>query len=214
MVGIENASRIFQAAKHPKSFVSLDSADHLLSKRKDAAYVADVLASWAGRYLEEGPAKQAAAAAAPQPVPGTVVVAETTTGKFTNQVVTGTGQRLIADEPPSVGGDDRGPTPYDLLLAALGACKSMTMRLYAERKGYKLARAEVRLSHDKIHAEDCAQCETETGKIDQITTEITLSGELSEAERQKIFNIAARCPVHQTLTGEIILDARLTPEKG
>jgi len=203
IVGIENASQIFQAAKHPKSFVSLDNADHLLSRRTDAIYVAEVIAAWAERYIHD----EAPATAKPQAVPGTVAVAETRTGKFTNAVVTGSGHMLIADEPPSVGGDDTGPTPYDLLLAALGACKSMTMRMYADRKGYKLGRAEVRLSHDKIHAEDCEQCETETGKVDRIMTEITISGDLSENERQKIFEIAERCPVHRTMTGEIIIDA-------
>ncbi|MGO1117682.1 bifunctional alpha/beta hydrolase/OsmC family protein [Rhodovibrionaceae bacterium A322] len=205
-VGIENAGEIFQAAKHPKSFVSLDEADHLLSKREDAAYVADVIASWATRYLGD---PQAKAAPLPKAVPGTVVVSETTTGKFTNSVVSGSGHVLSADEPPSVGGDNLGPTPYDLLLSALGACKTMTMRLYANRKGYNLERAEVRLSHDKIHAEDCADCETQSGKIDQIKTQITLTGDLSAEERQKIFEIAERCPVHKTITSEISIKAEL-----
>ena len=102
-----------------------------------------------------------------------------------------------------------GATPYDLLLSSLGACKAMTMRMYAERKGYKLEHAEVRLSHDKIHAADCENCETKSGKIDQIKTEITLTGDLSDEERQKIFEIAERCPVHRTITSEIIIEATL-----
>lgn len=204
-VGIENAGQIFQAAKHPKSFVSLDGANHLLSRREDADYVANVIASWAERYTDAGPTPMRL----PKAVPGTVVVAETGTGKFTNMVVTGAGHQIKADEPASVGGDNTGATPYDLLLAALGACKSMTMRMYAIRKGYALDRAEVRLSHEKIHAEDCENCETKAGKIDQIKTEITLSGDLSPEERQKIFEIAARCPVHRTLTGEIVIEAEL-----
>lgn len=205
-VGVENAGQIFQAAKHPKSFVSLDNADHLLSKRTDAVYVAEVIATWAGRYIANSDAPQAKA---PKAIAGTVAVGETGTGKFTNTVITGSGHVLSADEPPSVGGDDTGATPYDLLLAALGACKSMTMRMYADRKGFKLDRAEVRLSHDKIHAEDCEQCETETGKVDQIKADITITGDLSEEERQKIFEIAERCPVHRTISSEIIIEAEL-----
>ncbi len=205
-VGIENAGEIFRAARHPKSFVSLDGADHLLSKRADAAYVAEVIAAWAGRYIPQAPAP---AMAAPKPVAGSVVVAETGSGKFTNYVVTGSGHVLGADEPVSAGGDDTGPNPYDLLLAALGACKSMTMRMYAERKGYRMERVQVRLSHDKIHAEDCAGCTTESGRVDRIKTEISISGDLSNEERARIFEIAGRCPVHRTITGEIVIEAEL-----
>ncbi len=205
-VDIENAAQIFQAAKHPKSFVSLDDADHLLSRRADAIYVADVIAAWAGRHIGDGAVQPAPN---PKSQAGTVVVAETGTGKFVNTIVTGSGHIINADEPPSVGGDDTGPTPYDLLLAALGACKSMTMRMYAERKGYKIERAEVRLSHDKIHASDCEKCESDSGKVDQIKTEITITGDLTAEERQKIFEIAERCPVHRTITGEITIEAEL-----
>ncbi len=205
-VGVENAAKIFIAAKHPKSFVSLDNADHLLSKRADAVYVAQVIAAWAGRYIANA---DTPGTVIPKAVAGTVAVGETGTGKFTNTVMTGSGHILSADEPPSVGGDDTGPTPYDLLLAALGACKSMTMRMYADRKGFKLERAEVRLSHDKIHAADCEQCETETGKVDQIKAEISIVGDLTDEERQKIFEIAERCPVHKTITSEIRIEAEL-----
>lgn len=205
-VGIENAGEIFSAAKHPKSFISLDSADHLLSNKADADYVADVIASWAMRYLAHSNSEPAKS---PRAVKDTVVVAETGAGKFTNAVVTGSGHFLSADEPQSVGGDDTGPTPYDLLLAALGACKSMTMRMYADHKGFKLDTAEVRLTHQKIHADDCAQCETETGKVDHIEADITISGDLTPEERQKIFEIAERCPVHKTITNEVIIKANL-----
>ncbi|HHB83039.1 MAG TPA: OsmC family protein [Devosia sp.] len=205
IVGIENASEIFLAAKHPKSFVSLDNADHLLSKKSDAHYAAEMIAVWATRFVGDAEA----ALAAPESVEGSVVVAETGTGKYTNYVVTGSGHVFNADEPISVGGDDSGPTPYDLLLAALGSCKSMTMRMYAARKGFDLARAEVRLTHDKIHAKDCEECETQSGKVDLISTEISISGELSEEERQRIFEIAERCPVHRTITSEVIIRAQL-----
>ena len=207
-VGVENAAQIFQTAKHPKSFISLDNADHLLTRRQDGEYVADVLSAWAARYLED---KHASDLKKPRAKEGTVAVSETRTGKFTNVVVTGSGHVMSADEPLSVGGDDTGATPYDLLLSALGACKSMTMRMYADRKGYKLDRAEVRLSHDKIHVDDCETCETEKGKVDQIKTDISLSGDLSEEERQKIFEIAEKCPVHRTITGEIVIEANLKP---
>ena len=202
-VGIENAGELFSAAKHPKSFVTLDGADHLLSRRADAEYAAKIIATWAARYID------VAEVLDPKSVPGTVVVAENGIGKFANTIVTGSGHIISADEPPSVGGNDTGATPYDLLLSSLGACKAMTMRMYAERKGYKLEHAEVRLSHDKIHADDCENCETKSGKIDQIKAEITLTGDLSDEKRQKIFEIAERCPVHRTITSEIIIEATL-----
>lgn len=203
IVGIENAGQLFQAAKHPKSFITLDGADHLLSRSADAKYAAEIIATWAGRYIDVVDSPK------PKAIPGTVIVAETTAGKFTNTIVTGSGHVIVADEPESVGGDDTGATPYDLLLSSLGACKTMTMRMYAERKGYALEHAEVRLSHDKIYAKDCESCETKTGKIDQIKTEITLTGDLSDEERQKVFEIAERCPVHRTITSEIIIEAKL-----
>ena len=205
-VGIENAGRIFQAAKHPKSFISLDDADHLISRKQDAVYVAEIIAAWAGRYVG---AASDETHPVPDPVKGTVAVSETGKGKFANSVVTGSGHLLRADEPVSVGGDDTGPTPYDFLLAALGSCKSMTMRMYADHKGYALDHAEVRLSHDRIHAEDCETCATKSGKIDRIKTSIHLKGNLSEDERQKIYEIAERCPVHRTVVGEIIIDTEL-----
>ena len=205
-VGIENAADIYNAAKHPKSFISLDDADHLLTKRIDADYVADVIASWVDRYIGNSNAKSPNLPTAKK---DTVVVGETGDGKFTNVVVTGSGHIISADEPEAVGGDNSGPTPYDFLLAALGACKSMTMRMYANHKGFKLDRAEVRLSHSKIHAEDCAECETKKGKVDHIETEINITGDLTEEERQKIFEIAEKCPVHKTITGEIIIDTTL-----
>ncbi|MDV7340399.1 bifunctional alpha/beta hydrolase/OsmC family protein [Terasakiella sp. A23] len=205
-VSIDNAARIYSAAKHPKSFVSLEDADHLLTRKIDADYVADVLSAWAGRYLDNPLEEQNKR---PRAVEGSVVVAETGAGKFINQIVTGSGHVITGDEPERVGGNNTGATPYDLLLAALGACKSMTMRMYADRKGYKLDRAEVRLRHDKIHAADCETCETEKGKVDQIKTEITIKGDLTDEERQKIFEIAEKCPVHRTITNELVIEAEL-----
>jgi uncharacterized OsmC-like protein/fermentation-respiration switch protein FrsA (DUF1100 family) len=196
-VGIDNATRIFVAAKHPKSFVSLAGADHLLSQRRDSAYVADVIAAWAMRYLDAEPE------AAAEDAPRRVVVRETRDGKFQNTVTIGA-HHLLADEPKAAGGDDTGPGPYDFLLAALGACKSMTMRLYADRKSFPLERATVTLNHSKIYAKDCEECETREGMLDQIEVRIGLEGDALDADqRKRILEIADKCPVHRTLTSEI-----------
>jgi putative redox protein len=205
-VGIENAGEIFAAAKHPKSFLSLDHADHLLSRKGDAAYAGNVIAAWAERYLD-APLEADTAAEATEA--GTVVVAETGEGKL-QQAVTAGRHRLLSDEPVAMGGRDSGPGPYDLLLAALGACTSMTLRLYAERKKLPLDRISVRLRHQKIHAADCAECETREGKLDRIERTITLTGDLDEAARARLLEIADKCPVHRTLTSEI--DIRTTSE--
>ena len=205
-VGIDNATRIFVAAKHPKSFVSLAGADHLLSDRRDSNYVADVIAAWATRYV--GPAVQAPAAELAER-PRQVVVRETRDGKFQNTVTIGP-HHLLADEPSSAGGEDSGPGPYDFLLAALGACKSMTMRLYADRKTFPLERATVTLKHDKIYARDCAECDTKEGMLDQIEVRIGLEGPLDPDQRKRILEIADKCPVHRTLTSEIRIVTQAT----
>jgi putative redox protein len=201
-VGIDNASRIFLAARHPKSFVSLDDADHLLSRKADAVYVAEVLAAWTGRYL--GTAEVGTELSAPA---GQVVVEETGEGKFTQRIAAGP-HSLRADEPQSVGGLDSGPSPYDFVLAGLGACTSMTLRLYAERKGLALEKTRVTLSHDKIHAADCADCETKEGRIDRIVRVIELTGRLSDDERHRLLEIADKCPVHRTLESEVLIETR------
>lgn len=198
-VGIDNATRIFVAAKHPKSFVSLFGADHLLSDRRDAVYVADVITAWASRYLDE---KNANEAAEEGEAPREVVVRETRNGRF-QQVVSVGPHQMLADEPVAAGGDDTGPGPYDFLLTALGACTSMTMRLYADRKALPLQRTTVTLRHSKIHAEDCAECETKAGMLDQIERVITMEGALDAEQRKKLIEIADKCPVHRTLTSEV-----------
>ncbi|HET7252906.1 MAG TPA: alpha/beta fold hydrolase, partial [Xanthobacteraceae bacterium] len=167
VVGIENAGQIFTAAKHPKSFVSLAGADHLLSRRSDATYVANVIHAWAERYLDM---PEAAPDLADQS--NAVVVRETRRGRFQQQVTVGR-HRFLADEPTDVGGLDSGPGPYDLLLAGLGACTAMTLRLYAERKALPLERVTVELSHSRIHAADCETCETKEGMVDRIERGIT-----------------------------------------
>jgi uncharacterized OsmC-like protein/fermentation-respiration switch protein FrsA (DUF1100 family) len=194
VVDVDNAAKIFLAAKHPKSFVSLDRADHLLTQKEDARYAATVLAAWASRYIE--PEAEPAAA-----VPG-VRVAEAGEGRFA-QLVSAGRHRLRADEPAAVGGDDSGPGPYDLLLAGLGACTSMTVRLYAERKKWPLRRVSVDLKHDKVHALDCAECEAREGKIDRIERVLTLEGDLDDAQRARLLEIADKCPVHRTLHSQV-----------
>lgn len=198
-VGIDNATKIFAAAKHPKSFISLDHADHLLTKPTDALYAADVIAAWASRYIDA--AKPAKAEDLPVD-PRKVVVQETRKSKF-NQIITVGPHHLVADEPVAAGGADAGPGPYDLLLAGLGACTSMTMRLYADRKSLPLERVTVTLKHSKIHAKDCEECETREGMLDQIERDITMDGVLDAEQRKKLMEIADKCPVHRTLTSEI-----------
>jgi uncharacterized OsmC-like protein/pimeloyl-ACP methyl ester carboxylesterase len=203
-VGIDNATRIFVTAKHPKSFVSLAGADHLLSDRRDSAYVADVIAAWASRYLDAATSEETAD---PGEAARNVVVQETGNSKFQQSVTVGP-YRLLADEPVAAGGEDTGPGPYDYLLASLGACTSMTMRLYADRKSLPLARTTVTLRHSKIYAQDCADCETKVGMLDQIERVITMEGALTAEQRGKLMEIADKCPVHRTLTSEIHIVTR------
>jgi uncharacterized OsmC-like protein/pimeloyl-ACP methyl ester carboxylesterase len=198
-VGIDNATRIFVAAKHPKSFVSLAGADHLLTGWRDAAYVADVIAAWATRYLDPVAPEEAVDL---REAPRNVVVRETRNGKFQQTISVGP-HRMLADEPVAAGGEDTGPGPYDFVLAGLGACTSMTMRLYAERKSLPLERVTVKLRHSRIHAEDCAECETKAGMLDQIDRVIAMEGNLDAEARSKLMEIADKCPVHRTLTSEI-----------
>lgn len=195
-VGIENASKIFQAAKHPKSFVSLDRADHLLSNEADAQYIGVVVAAWARKYVSFNPKSSES------PDEGEVVV-RLGKERFRTEIQAGK-HTIIADEPASVGGTDLGPSPYDLLNASLGACTVMTLRMYADHKEWPLESVSVRLKHQKIHAKDCENCETEgDAKIDQIVREITIEGALDDKQRKRLMQIADRCPVHRTLHNEI-----------
>ncbi len=203
-VEVDNAAQLFGMALHPKSFVSLDDADHLLSRDADSLYAGSVLAAWAARYLPEA---QPAGAGADND--GRAVVADTAAGGFFTEI-DAAGHALLADEPASYGGSDRGPTPYDLLAAGLAACTSMTLGMYARRKKLGLAGARVAVTHEKIHAADCEHCETKAGKIDRFTRKITLRGELDEEARQRLLEIADRCPVHRTLEGEIDIVSALS----
>ncbi len=202
-VGVDNARKIFDAAVHPKSFVSLDGANHLLTRAADARYAAAMLAAWASKHLADGgPLSVEDAPASPTPVEeGLVVVAENGQGPYGQRIMAGK-HLLSADEPAPIG-KDAGPSPYDLLLAGLGACTSMTLRMYADRKQWPLEQVTVSLRHSRVHATDCAECDTQTGQLDRVERTITLIGDLDDEQREKLLAIADRCPVHRTLHSEV-----------
>lgn len=195
IVDIGEAGRIYAQAHHPKSFISLDGADHLLTDKRDALYIADTLAAWANRYLfADEPGEHLEAVA-----PAEVLVTERNR-RFTRCIYTDD-HAFVADEPAASGGDNLGPDPYELLLAALGSCTSMTVRLYANRKQWPLDDIEVTLSHTRDYARDCEDCD---GKIDVLERRIRLDGDrLSAEQRERLLEIANRCPVHRTLSGPI-----------
>src|SRR4030088_683997 len=206
-VSIDNATRIFVAARHPKSFVSLADADHLLTGYRHAAPVPDAAAAWAAAVIAAG-AERYLDPVAPEPavdlgeLPRNVMVRETRNSKFQQMVSVGP-HRMLADEPVAAGGEDTGPRPYDFVLAGLGASTSMTRRLYADPKSLPLERVTVTLKHSKIYAEDCAECETKAGMLDQIDRVIAMEGNLDAEQSKKLMEIADKCPVHRTLTSEI-----------
>ena len=202
VVGVESAERLFAAARQPRSFVALDGADHGLSDPAAAARAAEVLAIWARRY---------AAGAASGPAQGQVV-ARNDRARYRTEIAAD-GFALVADEPASLGGGGAGPSPYDYLNAALGACTAMTLRMYADRKGWPLEEVAVRLGHRKIHAADCESCETKTGKIDRFEREIDLVGPLDAEQRARLLEIANKCPVHRTLESEVEVVTREAPRE-
>lgn len=203
-VGIDNAGRIFGAAKHPKSFISLDGADHLLTREEDAEYAAEVIASWSRRYLDLAP--DPVTADAPE---GLVRVSEAEASGFRQDIVVAGRHSLVADEPLSMGGTDLGPSPYQFLAAGLGACTTMTIRLYARRKGIPLAHVSCDVSHDRCHTEDCDDCDKTTAKVDVFRRVIRLEGDLTDAQRDSLLAIADKCPVHKTLHGQAIIRTEL-----
>jgi uncharacterized OsmC-like protein/pimeloyl-ACP methyl ester carboxylesterase len=200
VVGVENATRLFVAAKHPKSYLSLDDADHLLSDGNSALHTANVIAAWAERYVAHAPLVPPRKAKA-----GAVVVQETGRGKFENHVVVGDHQ-LLMDEPIDFGGSDSGPTPYQFLNSALGGCTAMTVRMYADRKKWPLDRVTVTLDHAKGHADDCEAClEGEERRVDIIQRSIRFDGDLDAVQRAKLLEIADKCPVHRTLNSPVVI---------
>ncbi|MEM1416331.1 MAG: bifunctional alpha/beta hydrolase/OsmC family protein [Myxococcota bacterium] len=197
-VGVDNARRIYEAARHPKSFVSLDGADHLLSRESDADYVAAVIAAWGTRYLPPADAPE---------VPRGTVVANGSHG-FQTHLSTGP-HEVVADEPRSYGGGDTGMTPYDLLSSSLGACTAMTLRMYADRKKWPLENVKVSLQHERVHAKDCDDCAKSEGHIDQFSLKLELEGDLDDAQRERLLEMSHRCPVHRTLLNEIKIRTEL-----
>jgi uncharacterized OsmC-like protein/esterase/lipase len=203
IVDAENAATIFKAAFHPKSFISLDKADHLLSNEADAMYVGSVIAAWAEKYVDipekrkwiEDPQDNRVVARIGQTPYRTDILAN--------------GHHLVADEPRAIGGGNLGPTPYDLLVSGLGACTCMTLRMYADRKKWPVDSISVKLKHEKIHAEDCRNCETKSGKLDQIELEIEIKGDLDPDQKKRMLEIAEKCPVHKTLHSEMITNTSL-----
>ncbi len=210
IVSINEATKIFGQAKHPKTFVSLDKADHLLSKKQDAVYAANVLACWAENYISgnlPSPALMAKAKTSPAPEKKVIVTGRTDQA-FLNIAEAGQ-HRFIVDEPLHYGGTDIGPTPYDYLAVALGSCTSMTLNGYARRKKLNVKQVSVRVEHDRIHAEDCDTCEKTEGKVDQFIRYITIEGDITEDQRTRMLQIADLCPVHKTLENEIRVVTRL-----
>jgi putative redox protein len=193
-VEIDNAAKIFTAALHPKSFVSLDKADHLLSNERDARYAGSILATWALQHVETLPQEDHSLEGAQ-----VLVRAE---DSYRSEIRT-SGHTLLADEPTSLGGTDTGPNPYEYLLAALGACTTITTRMYANRKKLPMEAINVRLAHQRVHARDCEDCDSDSGQVDIIDRELEIIGpDLTAEQRESIRGIADKCPVHRTLHTE------------
>ena len=204
VVGVENAQKLFGAAKHPKSFVSLAGADHLLTEANDADFAADLIASWGHRYI---PMKE------DWPMPKEGIVAVAGHGKFGTEVHTAS-HRFIVDEPRTYGGDDTGPTPYDLLNAALGTCTAMTIKMYAESKGWPLDGVTVAVRHERSHADECDHVEAlaKGMKVQALHRTIGISGELDDEQRARLIEIADKCPVHRTLEGKLHVHTEVAAE--
>ena len=199
IVGIDNAATLYTQARHPKSFITLDGADHLMSNPADSEYAGHIISSWASRYV------------VPATSPGldteSQVVVRTGEGYTTE--INAESHALMADEPISLGGANLGPTPYGLLLASLGACSSITLRMYANRKQWPLEEVKVHLQHEKRHLEDCQACDQSQSKLDHIDKQIELIGDLDQDQKQRLLQIADRCPVHRTLQSDVVINSRL-----
>ena len=213
VVSFGNAEVIFEAARHPKSFISLDGADHVLTRPADVSYAASIMAAWAARYLPAPQGSDSGTSPAGPARHDVVVVTGSNAGPYGQRITAG-GHRAGRRRAAAIGGADSGPTPYDLLLAGLGACTAITVRMYADRKGWPLRQTTVRLRHQRIHAKDCADCETKTGQMDQIDRELQFEGELTDSQRARLLDIAERCPVHRTLHSEVLVSTAETGPDG
>jgi putative redox protein len=207
IVSIDEAAKIYLAARHPKSFISLDKADHLLSNPNDSQYVADIIVDWISRYIKNQKNDPLTESNSNYAEHNEVIVQEED-HLFTQNIFTDS-HSLKADEPATVGGRNLGPNPYEYLMAALGACTSMTIRMYANRKQIPLKNIEVTLRHSRIHAKDCEDCETDKGMIDVLDKNVTLDGNLSQEQKEKLMEIAEKCPVHKTLLNDILINTKL-----
>jgi putative redox protein len=204
VVGIENAADIYRAARHPKSFVSLDTADHLLSTEADAVYAGHVLSAWSARYVDPEPPRADNGKHAHH------ITASLDRSHYRTEIVA-SGHVLVADEPESLGGTNEGPSPYDLVSAGLAACTAITLRMYADRKEWPLDHIQVDVVHEKMHAEDC-DCgrDASMGRIDVLDRTVRLQGDLSDVQRQRLLEIANRCPVHRSLDeGKVAVRTKL-----
>lgn len=201
-VSIDEAETIYKSALHPKSFITLDSADHLLSQKEDSLYAGHVLASWAKRYIAVKPKPELKAEK------DKVVVANQTAEGFLSHV-NANGHEFLADEPEHVGGTNLGPTPYDFLSTALGTCTAMTLNMYARHKKLDVSNIIVNVSHDKVHTKDCERCEEKKGKIDKFKRNIIIEADITDEQRLRMLEIADRCPVHQTLHKEVLIETEL-----
>ncbi len=199
-VNIENAARIYAHALHPKNFVSLDGANHLVTDKEDARYIGQMISAWSKRYI--------AKKEEPELSTRQKVAVRTGAESYTTSIVAGE-HHLLADEPIAVGGSDLGPTPYELLLASLGSCTSITLQMYARRKEWPLDKVIVHLNHEKKHIDDATDCENSKFKADVFERTIELVGDLDDEQRQRLLEIAEKCPVHKTLHNTIRVNTAL-----
>ncbi|MDX1542695.1 MAG: bifunctional alpha/beta hydrolase/OsmC family protein [Christiangramia sp.] len=200
IVSIDHAEELYNAARHPKSFISLDGADHLLTKESDSYYVGNVISVWASRYIEEPEV--------PELSTDHEVMANLGSEGFTTQLIAGK-HHFLADEPQSAGGNDLGPNPYELVSSGLAACTSMTLQMYAQRKDWKIDNVETHVSYSKKHSNDCENCENDSARIDHFEREIILKGDLDAAQKERLLEIADKCPVHRTLSSKALINTRL-----
>ena len=201
-VGIDNATKIWTAARHPKSFVSLDDADHLLTRKQDAQYAGRVIAAWASRWMPAPPEPDLE-----QLYEAGRVVTVTRGAAFRTEIAAGR-HVWVSDEPVAVGGADAAPSPYDYLVAALGACTGMTLRAYAARKEWPLEEVTVRLAHGKVHGIDEQHCADREARMDRIEREVEIEGQLDAEQRARLLEIADRCPVHRTLSAGVFVETK------
>ncbi len=199
-VEVSNARNIYEHLHHPKSFVSLDGADHLLSNNSDSLYAGDLIACWVKRYIDREPENELKT--------DEQVVARLNEGPFLTEVLAGP-HHLLADEPTTVGGSNLGPSPYEFLSSGLGACTAMTIKMYADRKQWPLDEVLVHLNYDNKYLEDCDKCETEERKIGKFQRIIEVKGNLDEGQRKRILQIANKCPVHKTLEHGVTIETTM-----